>query len=572
VQYSVDRVVGQVKPETGDPRAPASMGSTTRRDLLKAGAGLAAAMSGAAPAVAAPAVAQPATNLPKAPNLIVLMTDQERHHVHWPLGWAEANLPGLQRLKRHGLYFNRAYTAVTQCSPSRALMQTGRFAPVNRVTQTFLWPGLVHQDRQPNIASLLKEKAGYEVVWKGKWHLSWAANAAIGNGGVDFTAADIEAMEKNWGWSGWNPPDAGNALFAVMPSEFGPYDGLATLGGGDPNNDSRYIEGVTPGALGQTPGFGESLVDFLKNRAGKLGKPFCLFVSLVNPHDVWTYPRAWQKAGYRHDDFANLDIEVPPNYTDNLLTKPAVQRAAREAYDLVAPLDTDAARREYVRFYAYLNTLADGHVVTVLNTLEETGLLDRTIILRLADHGEGGLSHGMREKAYTVYEEMIHIPLIVHNPKLFPEPLESNAFYDHLDLLPTLLDLAGVDRAESYALGKSIVPVIRDPSKSVHSFTTFSYDDLMILPPSFPGGHIRAVREGDWTYAVYFGLDGSGLDYELYNVKNDPGQLNNLLYQRPAPADVKKEWLRLHQLLTARLVEVANLPDSFTWPLAPIGV
>ena len=350
------------------------------------------------------------------------------------------------------------------------------------------------------------------------------------------------------------------------------YDGLATLGGGDPNNDGRYIAGVTSGAHGQTPGFGESLVDFLKNRAPKLGKPFCLFVSLVNPHDVWAYPRAWQTAGYRHEDFANLDIELPPNYADNLLTKPAVQRAARDAYDLLSPLATDAARREYVRFYAYLNKLVDGHVVTVLNTLEETGLIDNTIILRLADHGEGGLSHGMREKAYTVYEEMLHIPLIVYNPKLFPEPLVTDAFYDHLDLLPTLLDLAGVDRPESYAVGKSIVPVIRDPSKSAHSFTTFSYDDLMILPPNFPGGHIRAVREGDWTYAVYFGLDGSGLDYELYNVKSDPGQLDNLLYQRPAPAAIKKEWLRLHQLLTTRLVEVANLPDSFSWPIEPIGV
>jgi len=545
--------------------------STTRRDLLKAGAGLAVAISGAAPAVAAPAVAQTAINLPRAPNLIVLMTDQERHHMHWPQGWVEANLPGLQRLKRHGLYFNRAYTAVTQCSPSRALMQTGRFAPVNRVTQTLLWPGLVHQDRQPNIATLLKEKVGYEVVWKGKWHLSWAANAAVGNGGVDFTAADIAAMEKNWGWSGWNPPDAGNALLALMPAEFGIYDGLATLGGANPNNDGRYIEGVTPGARGQTPGFGESLVDFLKNRARKLGKPFCLFISLVNPHDVWAYPSAWQKAGYRREDFANLDIELPPNYADNLLTKPAVQRAARDAYDMLSPLASDAARREYVRFYAYLNKLVDGHVVTVLNTLEETGLMENTIILRLADHGEGGLSHGMREKAYTVYEEMLHIPLIVYNPKLFPEPLETDAFYDHLDLLPTLLDLAGVERPESYALGKSIVPVIRDPAKSVHSFTTFSYDDLMILPPSFPGGHIRAVREGDWTYAVYFGLDGSGLDYELYNIKSDPGQLDNLLYQRPAPADVKKEWRRLHQLLTARLVEVANLPDTFSWPIEPVG-
>ena len=81
------------------------------------------------------------------------------------------------------------------------------------------------------------------------------------------------------------------------------------------------------------------------------------------------------------------------------------------------------------------------------------------------------------------------------------------------------------------------MPVIRDPSKSVHSFATFSYDDLMILPPNFSGGHIRAVREGEWT----FGLDASGLDYELYNIKSDPGQLDNSLYQRPSPPDARKE-------------------------------
>src|SRR5262252_8114698 len=132
------------------------------------------------------------------------MTDQERHHVHWPKGWAEKNLPGLQRLKRHGLYFNRAYTAVTQCSPSRALMmQTGRFAPVNRVTQTLLWPGLVHQEPPASLAA--QGKSRVRVVWKGKWHLSWADNAARQrrrglHGG------------RYRGWSRWNPPDAGNSL------------------------------------------------------------------------------------------------------------------------------------------------------------------------------------------------------------------------------------------------------------------------------------------------------------------------------------------------------------------------
>src|SRR6185437_10096003 len=120
--------------------------ATRRRELLRAGIGLAAAASSVSRGVAAPTVARAPINVPKAPNIIVLMTDQERHHVHWPDGWAEKHLPSLQRLKRNGLYFQRAYTAACQCSPSRGLMLTGRFAPVNRVTQTFLWPGLPHQD------------------------------------------------------------------------------------------------------------------------------------------------------------------------------------------------------------------------------------------------------------------------------------------------------------------------------------------------------------------------------------------------------------------------------------------
>ncbi len=555
----------------GGPPRPSA---TTRRNLLQMGAGLAAA-SGLSRGIVAPAVARDPIAIPRAPNIIVLMTDQERHHVHWPQGWPEKHLPSLQRLKRHGLYFQRAYTAACQCSPSRGLMLTGRFAPVNRVTQTFLWPGLPHADRQPNIASMLKDKAGYEVVWKGKWHLSYASNAAMGNGGEDWGPADIETMEKNWGWSGWNPPDAGNAIQEWQTTPFGKFNGLRTLGGAHPNNDGRFVTGPDPSDRGQTAGVGgESVVDFLKNRAPELGKPFCMFISLVNPHDIGVYPGAWMKpaawvqAGYRREDFAGMGIKLPDNYNDNLSTKPKIQKIARDAYNKFAPLDGARAREDYVNFYAYLHTVVDKHITTVLDTLEETGLANDTIILRIADHGEGGLSHGMREKAYTVYEEMIHIPVIVHNPKLFPEPLETTAFYDHLNLLPTILDLAGVPDADSYGIGKSIVPIIRDPSQAVQDHTIFSFDDRFFVPASTAGGHIRAVREGDWTYAVYFGLDGSGLEYELYDLKNDPGQMTNLLHGSPT-RDTRQEWGRLHGLLTDRLVAAANLPDAFGWPLQP---
>jgi hypothetical protein len=89
----------------------------TRREMLGiGGAGLAAAAIGAAPIVGKSQTG----SLRRAPNIVVLMTDQERAVMHWPPGWAEKNLPSLQRLRRHGLSFERAFTAACQCSPSRS--------------------------------------------------------------------------------------------------------------------------------------------------------------------------------------------------------------------------------------------------------------------------------------------------------------------------------------------------------------------------------------------------------------------------------------------------------------------
>ncbi len=586
---------------TSSASADAAAKSPTRRRLLQAGgAGLVAAATGASRGVAAPMIAGQSVIVPRAPNIVVIMTDQERHHMHWPPGWAEQNLPSLQRLKRNGLYFLRAYTAACECSPSRGVMQTGRFAPVNRIpSTTVLWPGLVHQDHQPTIATLLKAHAGYDVVWKGKWHLSYASNAAPGNGGEDWGPADIKVMEANWGWSGWNPPDAGTAIQQAQGTAFGVFNGNNTAGGGNPNNDGRYVSGTINATPGQIAGVGgESVVEFLQGRKGS-SNPFCLFVSLVNPHDIGAYPGnlitppAWQQVGYKREDFAHLGIKLPPNYADDLSTKPRIQKVARDNFDKFASLDGPEAHEEYVNFYAYLHKVVDKHITTVLDTLEETGLMDNTIILRFADHGELGLSHGMREKSYTAYEEMIHVPLIVHNRRLYPEPLETMAFYDHRSLLPTILDLAGVRDADSYGIGKSIVPVMQDPSKSVQDHTLFSYDDVFFVPPTAPGGHIRAMREGDWTYAVYFSMDGSGwesakppekpdtvkqsmpqpaqLEYELYNIQSDPDQMNNLLHGAPT-ADVRKEWARLHDKLTKGLYDAGNLPNGFQWPIWPAGV
>ena len=539
----------------------------TRRRFLQVAGGLAGAISAERGARAERTFDSP-SNLPQTPNIIVLMTDQERYHTHWPKGWVEANLPAFVRLQRHGLTFHRAYTAASECSPSRAVMMTGEFAPTNRVARTFLWPGLPRARQRANIGSLLRDHAGYHVVWKGKWHLSFAQNAKPGSGGEEWTADDIAYLERQYGLAEWNPPDAGNAIQERQPGMFGYFNGLATLGGGTPNNDGRYVSGVTPGAAGQTPGVGgESVLNFIA-RAHMLERPFCLFVSLVNPHDIGFFPDGWKDGGYHREEFAALGIDPPPNLVDDLATKPRIQREARAALDKSAPLVGSDAQRDYVNFYAYLHKVVDQRIMTILDALDTHDLTERTIVVRCADHGELGLSHGMREKSYSAYEEMIHIPLVVSNPLLFPDPRETQAFYSHLDLLPTLAELAGVPEFASDRLGRSMVPVLRDPSASVQDFVLFSYDDVFGLPAGASGANLRALRQEDWTYAVYFGIDGSGIEYELYDLATDPLQLKNLLHESP-PADVRSDWARLHRALTQKLVEAANLPVSFPWPIAP---
>ena len=496
-------------------------------------------------------------------NILVIMTDQERFTINWPAGFTAQNLPALTRLQNNGLTFTNAYTAACECSPSRAVMMTGQFSNTTGVAVTFT--PLPVSSKFPSLGTLLAAKSNYAPLWKGKWHL---ANAiAGGNAPSAWTAADIAAMQTHYGWTGWNPADAGTAI--ITPAQ----EALATSGGGKANNDARYVSGPESTALGGA----QSVVDFLTNTAPTLGQPFCLFVALVNPHDVSAYPDAFVAAGYTASDFTSLGIAVPANYTDDLSTKPSIQ-AAYSAQCMSAFSDgqggyVQSELEGYVNFYAYLHTVVDAQIAAILAALDSAGLTNDTIIIRTADHGEAGLSHAMTEKSYTAYEEMTHIPFIVSNPVLFPTAQTTAAFYDHQDLLPTILDLAGVANPNSFGngVGQSIVPVINDPTTSVRDHTLFAYDDVFGLSAGAPGSHIRSMRQNDtdgqWTYSVYFNPSGGAYEYELYNLAVDPGQTQNLL-ATPPTSTITAKWQALHTTLTASFTTANQLPTG--WPTVPV--
>ena len=477
------------------------------------------------------------------PNILILMTDEQRAARDWPAGWADANLPSLGRLRAHGINFNSAFANACQCSPSRSTFLTGTYAPVNRATLTpaTLNPAL------PNLATIFGA-AGYEVIYKGKWHLTGSfvtPFSADSSQDIGDIIANDEALETTYNFSGWNSPDAGTSL--TQP---------ASLGGGVGGNDARYVAGNSAGTV-------SNILEFLS--AYDSEAPFCLIVSLVNPHDVFIYPRDIAASGYDVSAFDSLPIGLPPTYGEDLSAKPAVQRSFLESLNDVWPFTNGTEPVLYSRFYAYLNTLADAQLTQILDLLDAKRLTEKTLIVRVADHGELGLAHGgLRQKDYAAYEEMIHIPMIFSNPVLFPKPLETNALAGLIDVLPTLMSVAGIKPESTLKLqGRSLAPLFQNPWGTVQDRILFTYDDGLFLPEPVQGSaHIRCVREANWKFAMYFDPAGAyPTEYEMYDLIRDPLETANLAHGR-TPMRYQVERIRLENELLGTMAATGTQPSQ----------
>lgn len=515
------------------------------------------------------------TDFSRKPNVLILITDQEREVMHWPEGWAEANLPARRRLMANGLHFTRAQCNTAACSSSRATFFTGLYPAQHGVKN------LVGCDRPndraqrraaflpsrlPNLATVMAA-AGYHVVLKGKLHLTRpvAWNPAMKR--HYWSGADTAHLAERYGFHGWNPPDMSDP------------QSLSDLGGGAINNDGRFVDGsgtAAGHAANRDAMFRESAVHFLNTYDGD--KPFCLIVALVNPHDVQEYPGrglrglsvspTFARGGYRLEDFRDLPIDLPPNLDDDLATKPSVHSSFRQ---LLAAGTGHVLTRErqlnYARFYAYLNQQVDAQILKVLEALDANGLTDDTLILRTSDHGELGLSHGrMRQKFYNAYRETLNVPLIVSNPRLFPEPQSTDAFASLVDVVPTLAALAGTPEPEQYGFkGRDLTPVLADPTASVQDVLHFTYEDDVF--PVSGANCLRAIVEPGWKYAVYYDpFAGAPTEYEMYDLTRDPLELTNLAHAAHSTPASEAERARLHQRLIDVMDERGTTPDEIRWP------
>jgi choline-sulfatase len=250
-----------------------------------------------------------------------------------------------------------------------------------------------------------------------------------------WTPADV----ATYGFDRWDPPDAGENR------------DISQFGGGDADNDGRIMGSRGDGDDGE-----EGVLQYLRSVApGR--QPFFLVISLVDPHDVLAYPRIWQDGGYDSDPWLDGEIDLPPTVDEDLSTKPAAQRWFNTWLNLgLGPLRNAEEQRNYINFYGNLMKAADAALVEVPDTLDETGLLDDTLIVRTSDHGELGIAHGgMRQKSFNVYEESLRVRLITSllrdeagEPHYFIAQIEDiterkaaeTALADERDLLQTLMN------------------------------------------------------------------------------------------------------------------------------------
>ena len=489
------------------------------------------------------------------PNFLLILVDEQR--AARPYDPPQA-LPAQQRLAARGLSMQRHYTAATACAPSRTTLFTGHYPSLHGVTQTdglakdatavrWLTPGSL-----PTLGDFLRA-AGYQTHYRGKWHISHADL-------LDAHRKSIPTNDKQ----GRLLPDNIAAYRAADP--LAPF-GFAGWIGPEPHGANPANTGFVRDRL-----FADQVIDLL----GQLGaeprgdaKPFFVVASLVNPHDIAVYSGLWSRLwGFPWPDETPPEIPPPPTADEDLSTKPRCQKDYVDKYWRILLRQLPTAR--YRRFYFWLQQLVDEQVGRICDALHAAGLGDDTIVIFTSDHGDLlGAHGGMHQKWHNAYEETIRVPLIFSNPGLFPQPRVSSQLTSHVDLLPTVLGLAGLDPATlrqqlsrthstvAAPVGRDLSALVREPAVAAEpaparsdEVVYFMTDDQisdggswlefgrLMLPyrPVIQPAYVETVvaRLGadprTWKLSRYFdGKDGLKPDeFELYCLDDDPLERRNL--------------------------------------------
>ena len=355
------------------------------------------------------------------PNVLLLMCDQLAAAWLPAYGHSVTHAPHLTALAREGVIFDCAYCASPLCGPSRAAMLTGRLPSATGVFDNAAeWPAAM-----PTVVHALRA-SGYATALAGKMHFVGPDQL---HGYEERLTTDVYPASFDW------TPD-----WSLAPGErLGWYH----------NVESLLMAGVRESAM-QTDYDDEvcfHAVRKLRELArGGDGRPFFLTVSFTNPHDPW------EVRGRHWDLYEGADVGRP---AAGCATDPLSERLRRMCGLGERPLAEDEERRAR-RAYLAAVSYADERVGEVLATLDACGLAGDTVVVFTADHGELLGEHGLWYKM-SFFDPSARVPLIVRAPGGAAGRVAAPV--SHLDLAPTLAELAGADPPGD-PHGTSLLPLL----------------------------------------------------------------------------------------------------------------
>jgi len=412
------------------------------------------------------------------PNILFIMTDDQRPDTIAALGNPAIRTPNLDGLVQGGTAFTRAIAAYPVCHVSRAEVLTGTSAFRNGI-------GYHNRIIDPVLATWAGtfRAAGYQTWFVGKWHNDGQPKQrgyeethglyTAGGGGTEQRSPYLDhAGSPGTGYTGWT---------------FKTDDGKPELekGIGLTSDISRY--------------FADAAIEFIER---KTAEPFFLHVAFTAPHD----PRILPPSG-SHVYVAEKMI-LPKNFrADHPFDHGNFK--GRDEVLLAIPRQPEEVRAELAAYYAVISAL-DEQIGRMIAALKATGQLENTLIIFTTDQGLALGSHGLMGKQ-NMYEHTLGVPLIFNGPGVPKGGRRETACYLR-DLFPTACEFVGITIPESVE-ARSLMPALRDARQSIHPNLVSYFTDTQ-----------RAIREGPWKLVLYLKANQT----QLFDLANDPDEIHDL--------------------------------------------
>ena len=482
------------------------------------------------------------------PNIVLVITDQQRAGFVGREGYPLDTMPFLDGLARRGAWFNRAYTAAPICVPARVSLLTGRYPNSHCVTEN-RGAGYVRYTR--DLFDVMREQ-GYKTAMIGKNH------TYVKPSSVDFCDNDYYHNGQTNG--------AAEEQFRQFDEFLTGLNGCAAMEPTPFPLECQLPCRIISEAIGWADTLGEE-------------EPFCMYVAFPEPHNPYQVPEPY------YSMFPEEELPPLGATADDLKYKGFKWNFTRKL-GLAVHEDYDAQMSRSRSSYLGMLRLIDDQVKRLFEHLEDTGKMENTIFVFLSDHGDLIGDFGMVRKGPEMPDILMRIPMQFYGKGILPEEGPKKAFVSITDIFPTICDAIGVPLPAGVQ-GKSLWPILTGqpyPEKDFecaygeHGYggmlytekDELDYDNCLNVGPrgkTFDSlntysqcGTMKMLRKDRWIMTVDCG--GSG---QLYDLEADPMELNNL-FDAPEFAEVKS------RLLMDLLVETLRHTDPLPYPKAPYRI